>query len=128
MTLSPAAREVILAQLPDTDKVKYFYQAAGPERCKANSYSPKRISNDIGISYFSKSEVAVEIYKDFNIRDKVLWPQIKETLRQIYQKIGYDKTPKATDLKDFFEVKEYKVTDPTTKKRIHGYELIKRLL
>ena len=40
----------------------------------------------------------------------------------------YDKTPKATDLFEFFEIKEYMTTDPKTKKRIRGYRLIKKLL
>lgn len=80
------ARSVILAQLPDTDKVKYFYQALGPERCKANSYSPSEISKELGVKFFSKAEVAKEVYKEFNEGQKRSLSDIKQLLRSLYEK------------------------------------------
>ncbi len=121
-------KSVILAQLPDTDKVKYLYQAAGIERCKANSYQPKRISEELGVKFFSKSDIAREIYQTFSVDQKIPLSDAKSELSGIYQRIGYDKTPKATDLKEFFEVKEYMTTNKSTGKRISGYRLIKKLL
>lgn len=44
------------------------------------------------------------------------------------KKIGYNKTPKAIDIQDFFETKEIKIADKTTGKRIKAYHLIKKLL
>ena len=118
----------ILAQLPDTDKVKYLYAAAGPERCKANSYSPSEISKELGVKFFSKSEVAKEVYKEFNEGQKRSLSDIKQLLRSLYERIGYNKTPKAIDIQDFFETKEIKISDKSTGKRIKAYHLIKKLL
>ena len=126
--LTDRARDVVLSQLPDTDKVKYFYTALGPERCRANSYKAKRISEEIGVKYFSKKEISKEIYKIFNIGDKLLNTEIKKKIKEIYDRIGYDKTPKATDLLEYFETKRYQAIDPVSRKRINGYELIKKLL
>ena len=126
--LTIEARSVILAQLPDTDKVKYFYQALGPERCKANSYSPSEISKELGVKFFSKAEVAKEVYKEFNEGQKRSLSDIKQLLRSLYEKIGYNKTPKAIDIQDFFETKEIKIADKITGKRIKAYHLIKKLL
>jgi uncharacterized FlaG/YvyC family protein len=126
--LTLEARSVVLAQLPDTDKVKYFYQALGPERCKANSYSPSEISKELGVKFFSKSEVAKEVYQGFNEGQKTSLADIKLLLKSIYEKIGYDKTPKAIDIQDYFETKEIKITDKSTGKRIKAYHLIKKLL
>jgi hypothetical protein len=126
--LTIEARSVILAQLPDTDKVKYFYQALGPERCKANSYSPSEISKELGVKFFSKAEVAKEVYKEFSEGQKRSLSDIKQLLRSLYEKIGYNKTPKAIDIQDFFETKEIKIADRITGKRIKAYHLIKKLL
>lgn len=116
---------MILAQLPDTDKVKYLYQAAGPERCRANSYQLKRISDELGVKFFSKDDLSKEIYQRFTVGQKVPLSEVKSILRSLYSDIGYDKTPKANDLQAYFETKEIKIVDPSTNKRINSYELIK---
>ena len=126
--LTDRAREMILNQIPVTDKAKYFYQAAGPERCKADAYILKRISESIGVKFFNRSELAAEIYKEFQENTKLSLSEIKSKLKDIYQRIGYDKTPKAIDISGFFNISEYTFVDKTTKKRVRGYELIKKLL
>jgi len=128
VSLTDRAREVVLSQLPDTDQIKYYYQTAGPERCKANSYSAKRISTEIGVKFFSKVDVSKEIYQEFSVGLKISKSEIKQKLKGIYSRLGYDKTPKATDIKDYFDIKRYQATDPVTKKRTESYELIKKLL
>ena len=49
--------------------------------------------------------------------------EIKERLRQIYQEVDYKKTAKATDLEEWFEVKEVNITD-TNGKRGKGFEIL----
>ena len=43
----------------------------------------------------------------------------------IYSSLGYNKTPKANDLEEYFEIKECKVLNSETNKREHGFEIIK---
>ncbi len=126
--VSQTTREIILAQLPDTDKVRYLYTAAGPERCKANSYAPKKISKELGIKFFSRADIAKAVYTRFNEGQKITLIDAKAILSEIYGDIGYDKTPKAVDLKNFFDLKDCMITDPSTKKRTKAYHLIKKLL
>ena len=128
VSMTDEARSVILAQLPDTEKVKYLYQAAGPERCRANSYIPKKISIELGIKFFSKEDLAREIYQKFTVGQKISLSDAKSILKDLYSSIGYDKSPKATDLQIYFETKDVKTVDPSTKKRLNSYELIKKLL
>ena len=42
----------------------------------------------------------------FTLNTKYLKSDIKETLRKIYTELGYDKTPKASDLEEYFEIKD----------------------
>ena len=126
INLTDRAREVVLAQLPDTDKVKYFYITAGPDCCRANSYQPKRISDSLGVKFFNKSDIAKEIYSVFKVGDNLPLSDIKEKIRDVYNRVGYNKTPKAKDIESFFNIKKTKKV--VSGKSTHSYELIKKLL
>jgi hypothetical protein len=121
------AIKVILAQLPDTNRVKSLYLIAGPDRCKAVGYRLCDIEKEIGVKFFSKGNLQDEIYQEFSEGEKVLKSAAKDRLKEVYQRLNYRKTPKATDLKNFFEIKDYMITDPISKKRVAGYELLRRL-
>lgn len=66
---------------------------------------------------------------NFNIGDKLSITQIKEKLKYIYiySSINYTSVPKATDLEDYFTVKEAKINEilsDGSKKRVRGMELV----
>ena len=120
--------EVILSQLVDSDIVKSYYLILGPQKLRALGYNYTYIKNELGIVSFSSEVLINTIYSNFKIGEKWKVSDIKEKLANLYKSISYNKTPKATDLEDFFEVKECKIsiTDKSgNKKRIRGYELIK---
>ena len=121
-------RNSVLRNMPDTDKVKHFYMKLGPDRCKANCYSVTRMTSEICDNSFSILEISKEIYKHFKVGDKVLLLEAKDIIRSIYLGLGYNKTPKAVDLKEYFEIKKCHLTDKLTGKRSHGYKLLKKLL
>jgi hypothetical protein len=125
---TPEAFSVILGQIPDTDRVKSIFLMAGPDLCRANSYIPTEIEKAIGVKYYSKNNLKAGIYGKFQVGQKYDLKSIKEELTSLYDSLSYQKTPKAKDLEEFFEVRKFQSTDPTTKKRVHGYELIKKLL
>ena len=56
--------------------------------------------------------------------NKYLKSDIKETLKKIYEGIGYNKTPKASDLEEYFEIKECKITN-SLGKQDHGFKILK---
>lgn len=61
--------------------------------------------------------------------DKLTLVNIKSRLEYLYPSINYKSVPKATDLMNYFEVKEClvsEVSEDGKKKRVRGYELLKR--
>lgn len=122
---------MIAVNLTIGDNLVYeSYINLGPIRCKELGYDVKKIKWEI--TYGNKSikvdVITNEIYKEFQVGNKISKSEIKQKLKGIYSRLGYDKTPKATDIKDYFDIKRYQATDPVTKKRTESYELIKKLL
>ena len=126
--LSSDAINIILAQIPDSDEIKSYYINLGPQRLKELGYTTTRIEKELGIITFSEQLLEDTIYKEFKIGDRLLLTDIKDKLINIYNKINYTATPKATDLLNYFEVSKILLptVDPITgkKKRSNGYELL----
>ena len=114
----------ILNQIPLVYKV--YYIALGPERCKALNYEVTKISKEFSDMQFDKSQLEDEIYKTFTIGEHYTKAGIKETLKNLYKFLGYNKTPKANDLEKYFEIRPCKITNKETGKKDHGFEIIKR--
>ena len=66
------------------------------------------------------------IYKEFNVGGIYTSKNIKSKLGIIYSSFGISKTPKATDLEDYFEVKSVLIPNPETGKRDKGFKLISK--
>ena len=124
--LSRDGINIVLGQIPDSDEIKSYYTSLGPERLKALSYSVTFIKRELGIVTFSQDLLESNIYSKFRVGDRIKMSDIKLKLGEIYSSINYDKTPKATDLENYFELKKCKITDSETKKRIDCFEILKR--
>ena len=118
---------IILSQLVDSDSVKSYYLTLGPQKLKNLGYNITFIRKELGIVTFSPETLINTIYSNFHVGEKWLLSEIKQKLSELYTSISYKKTPKAIDILEYFEIKEYKVTDIVdgVKKRVRGYELIK---
>ena len=123
------AIEIFIHQLSDSDYVKMYYTNLGPNRIKALSCNVTLLKKEMGIVIFDQDKLEKEIYSNFKEGDRYFLSDLKIRLSQLYDSIGYKKTPKAIDINEFFETKEYKITDIIggEKKRVRGYELIKKL-
>ena len=89
------------------------YQAImHPELVKENTNSENR------------KAAGEKILNYFKPDNKYLKSDIKETLRKIYESVGYNKTPKASDLEEYFEIKECKITI-STGKQDNGFKILK---
>lgn len=102
------------------DSIQYNTIALfGIDKCKTIRYrkaDAERLIND----HISKHPLAVELYKTFKEGHKYSLKKIKEILRDIYKRMKISKTPKATDLLEYFDIKEILVfTD--TNKRSRGF-------
>ena len=123
------AIEIFIHQLSDSDYVKMYYTNLGPNRIKALSCNVTLLKKEMGIVIFDQSKLEKEIYSNFKEGDRIILSNLKSKLAVIYDSIGYEKSPKAIDIQFYFNVKEYMETVIVEgkKKRVRGYELIKKL-
>jgi hypothetical protein len=105
-------------------KYKDYYQIVGPDIITACSYAEseikKRWLEKVSNSEV-KDEVVSEIYKTFEVGKRYTFKDIKETLNQLYLKLGYQKKAKSTDLELYYLIKPILTSD-----KKHGFELIGR--
>lgn len=114
----------VLEQVPI--EYKTYYLAFGPERLRATGYQKYRLDKEYNKSVYDINERRDKIYSEFKVGDKISLSEIKQRLSNIYSGIEYSGSPKATDLLDYFEIKEIKVYQEIdgSKKRVKAYELL----
>ena len=122
-SLTDQERGVALDQIPLL--YKNYYETLGPDRCRALSYDGTYISREYSDLQFDKNVLASEIRNTFNPGDRYTKADIKEKLKNIYSSLGYNKTPKANDLEEYFEIRDCRITDKETGKKDHGFEILK---
>ena len=122
--LPDSARSFILDQL----KLQYrnFYEGLGPERCKALGYDVTRMSRELSNKLVDSSEIESRIYEEILVGEKYTKSELKNKLADIYSDLSYNKTPKATDLDEYFVLKECLIQNKETGKRDRGFEILKR--
>ena len=119
---------VVLKQIADSDEVKSYYLALGPQKLKALSYDITKIKKALGIVMFSDELLYDSIYSSFHVGEKYLLSGLKNKLSDLYSSINYSATPKANDIEKYFEIKEYSIYEKKEdggRKKIRGYELLK---
>jgi hypothetical protein len=82
----------------------------------------KKLSNQQGL----ENDVIKSILSSFKIGERDTKANIKERLGNIYNSLGYTKTPKASDIEEWFEVKSCQISNKATGKRDMGFEIIKK--
>ena len=122
--LSQDAINIVLGQISDSDEIKSYYITLGPQRLKGMGYHITKIKKALGIVTFSDELLDATIYNEFKVGDKITLSGIKDKLEYLYKSISYDKTPKATDLENYFEVKKCTINLPG--KRVNGLEIINK--
>ena len=125
--LSNEAIEIILGQISDSDEIKSYYTTLGPERLHALGYNVTKIKRELGIVVFSDELLYDSIYSSLKEGDKIALSELKNRLDNLYRSISYNKNPKASDIKNWFEVKEVLLSQTIDgkRKRIKAYELLK---
>jgi hypothetical protein len=116
-----------LEQIPIT--FKNYYNLLGPVTLKACGYNRTNIRKKLEINQSNEKkfeDLLNMIYDNFLIGQKYLLSNIKLLLGDIYKKSNYIASPKASDLEKYFEVKLFKITNKETRKRVPGYEILKK--
>lgn len=123
--LNESERYVFLDQIPIVFKM--YYEIVGPDRCRALSYNKTEISRELQNIKLDRMDVVSEkVLEVFFPGNKLTKAEIKNKLANIYSELGYTKTPKASDLEEYFELKSCLVPNKETGKRDAGFEIIKK--
>ena len=101
-------------------ELRYYYEALGADRIKALNYKEKKLLNEIHIMK-TKNKIRHELHGIIHIGDRILTTDIQQTLHDVYDRLGIDKSLKATDLNEFFEIHPVKI--PTANGRKNGFEI-----
>ena len=121
-SLSELELDVILDQIPLT--YKQYYELLGKDRCRALGYKKDQYDKYISDSKFNKEDLIREVQLVFQVGQRYTKNQIKETLKNIYDSLGYNKSPKANDIEEYFEVKRSQIPNKTTGKKDEGYLIL----
>ena len=124
MKLEEADLTNFLSLIPE--KFREYYAIMGPDRIKANGYQESKLKEEwtklhqeeLGVS----DALILDIVDYFKLGQRYTNPDIKAKLKELYQKHGYEKTAKASDLEEYFWLK--KVYISSIKK--NGFEIQKK--
>jgi hypothetical protein len=103
-------------------KFKEYYTIIGPDFIKQFSCNEAEIKKEWIKRRSNKTiDIASEIYKIFEVGKRYIKADIKETLKELYERLGYKKTAKASDLQEYFEVKGILTPD-----KKNGFEILEK--
>lgn len=100
-----------------------YINVLGLDRCKAEWYNTYLLDKRLSVMSFDKEKIKGELSNVFEIGKSYTKADIKEKLSEIYKKLGYKASPKATDLSEYYEMKECLVNNGT--KRSGGFKILK---
>ena len=121
----------VLDNIYDTHYSKYYwtipagragslnYQKGKLEEEYQSIINPKDVSR-------IEQEVKKQVLDYFSLDTKYSKFDIKNQLKNIYTSLKYDKTPKASDLEEYFEIKDCLISNTVTGKMEHGFKIIKK--
>ena len=108
-------------------RIQNYIILLGFSKIKACGYQLSKIIKRLekrSIDKTSKDNIKSEIIKSFLVGNKYSKQSIKDTLKFIYKFNGYNQTPRAIDLEEYFELKDAKIPNKVTGKRDNGYKII----
>jgi hypothetical protein len=101
-----------------------YLNSLGPIRIKEINCREKEILREIN-NLCQSNPIKNLFIESFQLGSRFTLKSIKEIVRKIYNELGVIKTPKATDILEYFEVKPVFIYDSLTKKQTKGYEILK---
>jgi hypothetical protein len=118
----------IMAQVSEKHFQEYF-TVLGSERIKALAYNTSLLNKELGILTFDNTTLLERVYSIFIPGNRYSLVNIKQMLLDIYQDVGYKKTPVATDLQEWFSIKSVQINTKISKgvyKRDQGFEILSK--
>ena len=103
-------------------KFKTYYDLYGTSGCRSVSYQEIYLKRKIG-DIVLDDKLKSEIINTFPVKTKITRKEIKQKLSDIYKKLGITRTPKASDLGNYLELKDVLIPS-SSGKRDRGHEII----
>ena len=100
-----------------------YINLLGLDVCRSLWYKISDLDKKLSILSFDKEKIKEELSKVFEVGQSYTKVDIKEKLSEIYKKLGYKASPKATDLSEYYEMKECLVNNGA--KRSGGFKILK---
>ena len=124
---SPEVMESFLGNITENHFVEY-YTLLGPDRIKACGYNITVLNRELGIKSFDSQSLVEDINNYFTVGERYSLSDIKSNLQTIYKNCGYDKSPQAKDLSEWFELQDltFNVKVNGTIKRTRGYRILSK--
>ena len=104
-------------------KFKTYYDLYGTSGCNSVSFRESLLKNKV-LNNINSSNLRDKLISCFKVGSRYSLKDLKFNLGLIYKDLGITKTPKASELENFFNVSETKVTDESTGKRNKGYLIL----
>lgn len=112
-----------LPHLPESF-VNYF-TVLGPSKIKSSGYNVTDIRKEYEKLIRDKGiDIGEMIRNEFVVGERISRSSVKNRLRELYDSVGYSKTPCAGDLGNYFIIKPTQITNKETGKRDHGYLIV----
>ena len=121
---NPVIMEGLLHKITDY-RFHQYYNYYGTKGCSARNFQDSELKR--GWEDSTKEDMLLfEVYERFSTGDRITKSDIKLELGNIYGKLSLSKTPKATDLAEYFELSKTNVITPEGEKK-NGFKLGRKL-
>lgn len=101
-----------------------YINVLGLDVCKAVWYKPAELDRRLSVLSFDTDLLDSKILSEFNVGESYPNTQIKTRLNEIYNEVGYKIKAKATDLSNYFDVKDCLLSIDS--KRVHGLKILSK--
>lgn len=106
-------------------RFKEYINILGVDGCRALGYRIELIDKKLSVLSFSEDKLRNTVYDTFEVGKAYSKASLKLTLADLYKRIGYKATAKASDLSKYFELKRTSVSEGD--KRVEGFKLLEKL-
>ena len=101
-----------------------YINVLGLDVCKAVWYKPAELDRRLSVLSFDTDLLDSKILSEFTVGESYPNTQIKTRLNEIYSEVGYKIKAKATDLSNYFDVKDCLLSIDS--KRVHGLKILSK--
>lgn len=107
-------------------RFKEYINVLGVDRCKAMSYKFGDMDKELNVRSFDKDKLRDKIYEIFKVGMSYTKSGIKSTLADLYKNLDYRATAKASDLRNYFDIKLCIMVGEGGKK-INGFKILNKI-